>query len=66
MTTKIKASLEDAISKWSATICESDDWRAMEVWWPESLIPRMADAAYQVLMMNTEAQKFMGEQEGDE
>ena len=60
MTTRLKASLEEAIDKWVKSECDSEDW--LKTWWPDSLTPRMAEAAYQVMMANHDGQSFADEQ----
>lgn len=64
MTTRLKASLEAAIQAWADSECESDDWQQAQAYWPDSLVPHMATAAYIVMLVNKDAQKFAKEQEG--
>lgn len=63
MSTQIKATLEKAIQDWADKGCEANDWQQLQVWWPESLTARMADAAYAVLMANHDGQKFAKDQD---
>lgn len=61
MSTKLKASLEDAIQAWCDRECELDTWPP-GMYWPDGMTARMAEAAYNILMANKEAQDFAKEQ----
>lgn len=66
MSTALKASLEEAIQAWADKESESGDkWDAMmnDVYWPNTLVERMAEAAYQIMLANRDGQKFAKDQE---
>lgn len=62
MTTKIKASLEQAIQDWADKCAEEASLDPIQAWWPDTLTARMADAAYGILMANYEGQDFAKKQ----
>lgn len=58
MSTKLKASLEEAIQTWANKHAESGDAWPSEGYFGETLAARMAEAAYAVFMVSFEAQEF--------
>lgn len=64
MSTALKATLEKAIQEWADKQAESVEWSSFmnDVYWPETMVPRMAEAAYQIMLANNEGQRFAEEQ----
>ena len=56
MSTRLLATLEQAIQKWADQQCEQDDWP--EGYWYDDQVEDMALSAYTVLMASVKGQKF--------
>jgi hypothetical protein len=67
MSTALKATLEKAIQTWADKQAEDDEngWSTMmnDVYWPDTLVAQMAEAAYQIMKANRDGQLFAKEQE---
>ena len=61
MTTKIRASLEEAIQEWADKA--SDESLFPPAYWPDSQTSRMAEAAYAVLMASIEGQEYQKQED---
>ena len=64
MSTKLKASLEEALQAWADKAAESEYWLE-DTYWGDTMISRMAEASYAVIMGAHEAQLYAQKEGGD-
>jgi hypothetical protein len=58
MSTKLRASLEDAIDKWAQKEAEKTESWFNDTYWGDTMTASMAEAAYAVMMAAHEAQLY--------
>lgn len=66
MSTKLKANLEEAIQKWTNREAEDGDNWPDSTYFGNTVVARMAEAAYAVFMASHEAQDYAASQEPEE
>lgn len=57
MSVKLLATLEEAIQVWADKQAETDMWMN-DTYWGDTMVSRMAQAAYAVMMASHEAQLY--------